>query len=88
MVYQGNQLLQFETEQCFDVTRRWSVLGFAGVGRTFSSSKFLEDMQWHVAGGAGFRYLLSRIFKLRMGVDLAVGPDQFAYYIVFGHYWN
>lgn len=88
MVYQGDQLLQFETEQRFDVTRRWSVLGFAGVGRTFSSSKFLEDMQWHVAGGAGFRYLLSRIFKLRMGVDLAVGPEQFAYYIVFGHYWN
>lgn len=88
MVYQGDQVLQLETEQRFDVTLRWSVLGFAGVGKTFSSSKYLEDPTWHVAGGAGFRYLLSRIFRMRMGVDLAVGPDQFAYYIVLGHYWN
>ncbi len=88
MVYQGDQVLQFETEQRFDVTLRWSVLGFAGVGKTFSSSKYLEDPTWHVAGGAGFRYLLSRIFRMRMGVDLAVGPNTFAYYIVLGHYWN
>ena len=88
MVYQGDQVLQLETEQRFDVTLRWSVLGFAGVGKTFSSSRYLDDPTWHVAGGAGFRYLLSRIFRMRMGVDLAVGPDQFAYYIVLGHYWN
>lgn len=88
MVYQGDQVLQFETEQRFDVTLRWSVLGFAGVGKTFSNSKYLEDPTWHVAGGAGFRYLLSRIFRMRMGVDLAVGPNTFAYYIVLGHYWN
>lgn len=88
MVYQGDQVLQLETEQRFDVTLRWSVLGFAGVGKTFSRSRYLEDTDWHVAGGVGFRYLLSRIFRMRMGVDLAVGPDQFAYYIVLGHYWN
>ena len=88
MVYQGDQVLQLETEQRFDLDLRWSVLGFAGVGKTFSSSKYLEDPTWHVAGGAGFRYLLSRIFRMRMGVDIAVGPSQWAYYIVLGHYWN
>jgi hypothetical protein len=88
MVYQGDQVLQFETEQRFDVTRRWSIDGFVGVGKTFSSSKYLYDPTWHVAGGGGFRYLLSRIFRLRMGVDVAVGPNQWAYYIVMGHYWN
>jgi len=87
MVYQGDQVLQLETEQRFDVTLRWSVLGFAGVGKTFSSSEFLYDPTWHVAGGAGFRYLLSRIFRLRMGIDLAASPGQFAYYVVLGHYW-
>jgi|CryBogDrversion2_1035201.scaffolds.fasta_scaffold00325_4 hypothetical protein len=88
MVYQGDQVLQLETEQRFDLNLRWSVLGFAGVGKTFSSSKYLEDPTWHVAGGAGFRYLLSRIFRMRMGIDVAAGPDQWAYYIVLGHYWN
>ncbi len=86
--YQGQQVLQFETEQRFDITPRWSLVGFVGTGRTFSSNKYLEDKTWYWAGGGGFRYLLARLFKLRMGVDIARGPDQFAYYIVFGHYWD
>ena len=86
--YQGQQVLQFETEQRFDIVPRWSVVGFVGTGRTFSDSKYLEDDNWYWAGGVGFRYLIARLFKLRMGVDIARGPDQFAYYIVFGHYWD
>jgi hypothetical protein len=35
----------------------------------------------------GFRYLLARKFKLRVGVDIARGPEDFAYYIVFGSNW-
>lgn len=88
MRYQGNATLSFETEQRVDLTPRWSILGFAGTGRTYSNSEYLKDESWHWAGGAGFRYLLSRIFKLRAGVDIAAGPDTFAYYIVLGHFWN
>jgi len=88
MRYQGQQVLVIETEQRFDITRRWSVLGFVGTGKTFSNQRFMEDKNWHWAGGAGFRYLLARLFRMRMGVDIAAGPDQFAYYIVLGHYWN
>jgi hypothetical protein len=86
--YQGQQVLQFETEQRFDIVPRWSVVGFFGTGRTFSTSEYLEDKSWYCAGGVGFRYLIARLFRLRMGVDIARGPDQFAYYIVFGHYWD
>jgi hypothetical protein len=86
--YQGQQSLQFETEQRFDILKRWSLVGFVGTGRTFSTHEYLEDKNWYWAGGAGFRYLIARLFKLRMGVDIARGPDQFAYYIVFGHYWD
>jgi hypothetical protein len=88
MRYQGQQTLLFETEQRVDVTRRWSVVGFVGTGRTWSDSKYMSDDTWHWAGGAGFRYLLARLFKLRMGIDIAASKDQFAYYFVFGHYWN
>jgi hypothetical protein len=86
--YQGQQTLLFETEQRVDVTTRWSVVGFAGTGRTWSNSKYMSDDTWHWAGGAGFRYLVARLFKLRMGFDIAASQDQFAYYFVFGHYWN
>ena len=86
--YQGQKVLQFETEQRFDFTPRWSVVGFFGTGRTYSTNEYLEDKTWYCAGGAGFRYLIARLFRLRMGVDIARGPGQFAYYIVFGHYWD
>lgn len=88
MRYQGKQTLLVETEQRFDLNLRWSLVGFVGAGKAFSDSEYMGDDQWHAAGGAGFRYLVARLFKLRMGLDLAVGPDQLAYYIVFGHYWN
>jgi hypothetical protein len=86
--YQGQQSLQFETEQRFDIGHRWSLVGFVGTGRTYTTHEYLEDNSWYWAGGAGFRYLIARLFGLRMGVDIARGPDQFAYYIVFGHYWD
>ena len=88
MRYQGQQTLLFETEQRFDITRRWSVVGFVGTGRTFSDEDYMKDNTWHVAGGGGFRYLIARLFGLRMGVDIAVGPDQVSYYIIFGHNWD
>jgi hypothetical protein len=86
--YQGQQTLLFETEQRFDLNTRWSLVGFVGSGRTYSDKKYMEDESWHWAGGGGFRYLVARMFKLRMGLDVARGPDQWAYYIVFGHAWN
>jgi hypothetical protein len=88
MRYQGQQVLTLETEQRFDFGIRWSLVGFFGTGKTFSDMEFMKDETWHCSGGAGFRYLVARLFKLRMGIDIARGPDQFAYYIVFGHYWN
>jgi hypothetical protein len=87
--YQGKQTLVFETEQRFDITRRWSVLGFVGSGKAFNQSEFSNEAEtWHWSGGAGFRYLMSRLFNLRVGVDVAKGPENYAYYIVFGHSWN
>jgi hypothetical protein len=89
MKYQGNQVLMLETEQRFDLTKRWSLVGFFGTGKTYSDSEYLKDDRWYFAGGTGFRYLLARLFNLRMGIDIAMGPDnQFAYYFVFGHNWN
>lgn len=88
MKYQGEETILFETEQRFDLNLRWSLVGFIGTGRTYNDSKYLQDDNWYTAGGAGFRYLVARLFKLRMGVDVALGPDnQFAYYIIFGHNW-
>ena len=81
---------QFHFPDITGVAGMWTLNNTWGVGagRTWSDSKNLSDESWHWAGGTGFRYLIARIFKLRMGIDIAAGPGQFSYYIVFGHYWN
>ena len=62
-------------------------MGFAGTGKAYDEWNEFSDADWHTSGGAGFRYLVARQFKIRMGMDLARGPEQWAYYIVFGSAW-
>jgi hypothetical protein len=86
--YQGTITSLVETEWRWDVVRRWSVVGFMGTGKAFDSWSAFGDADWATSGGAGFRYLIARKFKLRCGADLARGPEQWAYYIVFGSSWT
>ena len=85
--YQGNVDLLSEAEMRWDVVRRWSVMAFAGAGKAFDEWNEFADANWAWSYGTGFRYLLARKFKLRVGIDVAHGPDTWAYYIVFGSNW-
>jgi hypothetical protein len=81
--YQGKSAVVAETEVRWDVVRRWSAVGFAGVGAV---DALQGEVAWSV--GAGFRYLLARAFGLRMGIDVARGPEEWAFYVVFGNSWR
>ena len=81
--YQGDSALVAETELRWDVVRRWSLVGFGGAGAVDA----LRDEVARSAGG-GFRYLLARAFGLRMGIDVARGPEEWAFYVVFGNSWR
>ena len=86
--YQGQHVITTEAELRWDFTKRWSLVGFVGSGWTAADevSDFeLED--YHVAGGAGFRYLLARAFGIRAGVDVAWSEDDTAIYLTSGHDW-
>ena len=85
--YQGNATLLTEGELRFDIVNRWSVVGFGGVGKAFNEWKEFDDADLVGTFGSGFRYLIARKFKLRVGIDVAKGPDTWAYYIVFGSNW-
>jgi outer membrane protein assembly factor BamA len=87
MRYQGNIFSLGETEFRWDFVPRWSVVAFAGTGKAYDEWSGFDDTSWRTSGGAGFRYLAARVFKLRMGLDIARGPEQWAYYIVFGSTW-
>ena len=87
MRYQGDLTTLIETEHSFTITPRWSVVGFAGAGTAFRNIDDLtvDEVAW--SAGAGFRYLIARLFGLKMGLDVARGPEEWAVYVVFGSSW-
>jgi len=88
MRYQGNADILAETEFRWDFYKRWSLMLYGGTGKAFDKWEDFGPAEWIYSYGTGFRYLIARKFKLRMGVDVARGPEQFAYYIVFGSNWQ
>jgi hypothetical protein len=86
--YQGRTVVLVETEQRWDVTRRWSLVLFGGLAKAFDDWSEAGEAKLVGSGGGGFRYLIARKLKLRVGVDLARGPEDWAYYIVFGSAWK
>lgn len=85
--YSGNADILTETEFRWDFYKRWSILLYGGTGKAFDEWSEFGPAEWVYSYGTGFRYLIARKFGLRMGVDIARGPEQFAYYIVFGSNW-
>jgi hypothetical protein len=85
--YQGELTMLTETEQSINVYKRWSLVGFAGIGTTVPSLDEMSfgDTAWNA--GAGFRYMVARMLGLQMGMDFARGPEDWAFYIVFGSAW-
>jgi hypothetical protein len=86
--YQGKADILTEAEARWDVVPRLSVLLYGGMGKAFDEWADFSDATLVYSYGTGFRYLLARKFKLRMGLDVAKGPaDQWGYYVVFGSSW-
>jgi hypothetical protein len=87
MRYQGRITTVVETEQRIHLWKRWSTVAFVGAGRAVEGWDEFADGDTPVNFGFGPRYLVARAFKLQMGVDVAWGPDSFAWYVVFGNAW-
>jgi hypothetical protein len=86
--YQGESAVSFETEFRWEFVPRWSVLAFAGVGSSWKGDTILASDETAFSGGAGFRYLLARKLGLLSGVDVARGPEDWAFYIQVGQAWG
>jgi len=86
--YQGTITALAETEWRWDLTPRVSLVTFGGAGKAIPEESSFEESKWRYSGGAGTRYLIARKLKLRGGIDVARGPEQWAYYIVFGTTWT
>jgi len=87
MKYQNRNTTLMETEVSVDVSKRWSLIGFAGIGNAYESYGEFENGNGVRTMGSGFRYLLARKFGAKMGMDFAKSQDDFAFYFVFGSAW-
>jgi hypothetical protein len=87
--YQGMNMASSEAELTWQLSPRWSLLGFGGVGITDGGDRRVyKDSGAIFAGGAGFRYRIARKLGLDAGLDFAYGPQGFVFYIQFGHAWS
>jgi len=82
--YQGSYVLQTELEGRYQLSERWGLVPFVGVGTTADEvNEFGEsDARW--AGGMGFRYLVARKMRIFSGIDIARGPEDWAIYFQVG----
>ncbi len=86
--YQGQNVLSSEAELAWQLSKRWSLLAFGGVGATNAGSRrIFKHSGLIAAGGAGVRYRLARKLGMDAGLDFAYGPGGFVFYVQFGHAW-
>jgi hypothetical protein len=88
MRYQGEHAGSIEAEVRWQCWKRFSLVGFAGIGAAWNDLGRVDDTLSVVTGGGGFRYELARDYGLHMGLDVAFGPDTAVLYVVAGSAWT
>ena len=86
--YQDENVALVEAELRWNATPRWALLAFAGTGRTWGTSTSFDEADSASAWGLGFRRLVARRLGLYMGIDVASGPEETAFYIQAGSAWR
>jgi hypothetical protein len=86
--YQGDAVLVSEVQFDWQLSFRWRIGAFLGAGRAASSFGDLADETTVVNKGIGFRYLVARRYGFVMGIDIARGPEDTAFYIQAGSTWR
>ncbi|MGH6745724.1 hypothetical protein [Novosphingobium sp.] len=86
--YQGETAVSTELEITRQISPRWALLGFAGLGFTDAGgARIFDNSGAKIAGGGGFRYRIARKLGLDAGIDVAYGPSGAVFYLQFGHAW-
>lgn len=81
--YQGDYVGTVQTQLEWQMTPRWILQGFVGMG---SASQEWENLyeKTEVAWGGGFRYLIARQYGLHTGIDVAFSNNEQALYFNIG----
>lgn len=86
--YQDDSMALVEFELRWNFTPRWALVGFAGSGRTWGAANSFSDGETAGSFGGGFRYLIASRLGMYVGIDVARGPEETAFYIQVGSAWR
>jgi hypothetical protein len=85
--YQGDRVAVAEVEVRYNLSPRWALIGFAGSGAVANDIPALDTEQSIYAYGLGGRFNIFQAQNIWVGIDVAKGPEERAWYIQVGHAW-
>ncbi len=85
--YQAKTAGAFEVEGRYNFSERWAGIAFAGAGFTKNDEAPLETTQNIKSIGAGVRFQALKEQNVWLGLDIAKGPEEYAWYIQIGQGW-
>ena len=85
--YQGERVGVAEIEGRYNFSSKWAMIGFAGKGWVSSNIPIIETKQSIYNFGLGGRYKIFDAQNIWVGIDIARGPEDFAWYIQVGQAW-
>ena len=85
--YQGDRVLVGEIEGRYNFTPKWAMVAFAGSGSVASDVPIIDTDQSIYSYGLGGRYKIFEAQNIWVGLDIAKGPEDTAWYIQVGHPW-
>jgi len=85
--YQGESAGAVEVEGRYNFANRWSAVAFAGVGFAEARFPFADTEDDIRAYGAGIRFQALKEQNVWLELDVAKGPEDYAFYIQVGHPW-
>jgi len=87
-IFTPNRGAFLEAEVRWNVTPRWALVAFGGVGKAYGRRQSWSEADTVGSGGVGLRYLVARKLNMYAGLDVARGPEDAAVYITAGSNWR
>ena len=82
--YRGDGIMALQTEYRYNFNDKMGVVGFAGLATLYGSDT--ENFNWkaYPGAGVGYRYKAFKSVKFNIGLDAAVGKDDWGVYFRIG----
>ena len=82
--YRGNGLLALQGEYRWNFSSKMGLVGFGGLSTIYGSENESFDWDLYPGAGVGYRYKAFEKVKFNIGLDVAVGKDDFGVYFRIG----